>query len=275
MVPRSRSQASVTQINVGLSTWQEGQTYSWKSSVLRAITSCSPLNLSWRFGVTCRLHVHSWRVSLAELWLYFLPESPWFLTWIFLQPWTRRHVPLKCQLTFNGLHSVISQEHRLFISTGVRTSNPTTREEELSFGNGKWRGKAVVSYFRVLSERTGLNNESISRDNQCSARASNRYLLNTTVTAKLTCSVPMVKVWKSHSFEMWRTVAWNIGTKATEAAGSSETLEIYLPSYTASHPNKCNLHNHHRENVKSDITNLFFRTDKLGFSVHPPLSILF
>jgi hypothetical protein len=42
--------------------------------------------------------------------------SRWFLAWLILQPqiW-RWHVPSKCQLTFNGLHSVTSQETGLFI----------------------------------------------------------------------------------------------------------------------------------------------------------------
>jgi hypothetical protein len=34
--------------------------------------------------------------------------------------------PLKRRLTFKGLHGVISQEIELFITTAVRTSNPTT-----------------------------------------------------------------------------------------------------------------------------------------------------
>jgi hypothetical protein len=38
---------------------------------------------------------------------------------------TRRHVPPKRRLTFNGLHGVISQKTELFITTAVRTSNPT------------------------------------------------------------------------------------------------------------------------------------------------------
>jgi hypothetical protein len=37
----------------------------------------------------------------------------------------RQYVPPKRLLTFNGLHCVISQKTELFITTGVRTSNPT------------------------------------------------------------------------------------------------------------------------------------------------------
>jgi hypothetical protein len=41
-------------------------------------------------------------------------------------PWRwRRHVPPKRQLTFNGLRGVTSQKIDFFITTDVRTSNPT------------------------------------------------------------------------------------------------------------------------------------------------------
>jgi hypothetical protein len=44
----------------------------------------------------------------------------------FHRPWIwRRHVIPKLWLTFNGLHGVISQKMVLFITTDVRTSNPT------------------------------------------------------------------------------------------------------------------------------------------------------
>jgi hypothetical protein len=39
----------------------------------------------------------------------------WFLAWLILQPWTwTKHVPLKYQLTFNGLNGIISQKTELF-----------------------------------------------------------------------------------------------------------------------------------------------------------------
>jgi hypothetical protein len=45
---------------------------------------------------------------------------------LFFRPWRlRRYVPPKRRLTFNGLHDVISQKVVLFITTAVRTSNPT------------------------------------------------------------------------------------------------------------------------------------------------------
>jgi hypothetical protein len=49
-----------------------------------------------------------------------------FFPWLILRLWRwRRHVPPKRRLTFNGLHGVISRKAELFITTGVRTSNPT------------------------------------------------------------------------------------------------------------------------------------------------------
>jgi hypothetical protein len=35
----------------------------------------------------------------------------------------KRHVRPKCQLTFNGLHSVVSQKIELFVTTAMETSN--------------------------------------------------------------------------------------------------------------------------------------------------------
>jgi hypothetical protein len=46
-------------------------------------------------------------------------------TWKQVASRALRYVPPKRRLTFNGLHGVITQEIELFITTGVRTSNPT------------------------------------------------------------------------------------------------------------------------------------------------------
>jgi hypothetical protein len=49
----------------------------------------------------------------------------WFLAWLIHRTWRwRRHVPSKCQLTFNGLHGVISEKIKPFIIAAVITSNP-------------------------------------------------------------------------------------------------------------------------------------------------------
>jgi hypothetical protein len=48
-----------------------------------------------------------------------------FLLNLFFRPWRWRwYVPPKRRLTLNGLHGVISQKMVLFITTGVKTSNP-------------------------------------------------------------------------------------------------------------------------------------------------------
>jgi hypothetical protein len=60
--------------------------------------------------------------------------SRWFLARHFFQIWRwRQYVPPKLRLTFNGLHGVISQKIVLFITTAVRTSNPTD-----------WRGSRLI-----------------------------------------------------------------------------------------------------------------------------------
>jgi hypothetical protein len=49
-----------------------------------------------------------------------------FLLNLFLRPWRwRRYVPPKRRLTLNGLYGVVCQKMILFITTAVKTSNPT------------------------------------------------------------------------------------------------------------------------------------------------------
>jgi hypothetical protein len=54
-----------------------------------------------------------------------LPALCWLFAWLILRSsrW-RRRIPPNNQLTFNGLHGVISQKIELFIATAVRASNP-------------------------------------------------------------------------------------------------------------------------------------------------------
>jgi hypothetical protein len=80
----------------------------WSKRVLssRIITPCSLLKVN---RCLCLLHA-----------------SRWFLAWLILRPWRWRwHVPLKHRLTFDGLHGIISHKMELFITTVVRTWNPT------------------------------------------------------------------------------------------------------------------------------------------------------
>jgi hypothetical protein len=86
-----------------------------KSSIFWGIMPCSPLKV--HHFRACRLHLHGWRVSKPSKKLCLLPASCWFLAWLTFQPWRwRQHVPLKCWLTFNELHSIISQKTELFIT---------------------------------------------------------------------------------------------------------------------------------------------------------------
>jgi hypothetical protein len=92
---------------------QLGTTLSLKSTIFRDITPCSLLSVNPRFGGTYRLLATCFHVG--------------FLLSLFFRLWRwRRYVPQKHWLTLNGLHGVISQKMVLFITTAVRTSNPTT-----------------------------------------------------------------------------------------------------------------------------------------------------
>jgi hypothetical protein len=78
-------------------------------------TLCSPLKVSRRFGGTYRLHLQVRKISRARN----QRESRWLVELI-LPPWRwRRYVPLKRQLTFNGLQGVISQKMVLFIEPQI------------------------------------------------------------------------------------------------------------------------------------------------------------
>jgi hypothetical protein len=81
------------------------------SSVFWDITPCSPLKVIWRFGGTYRRHIQDRRISHTRN----QHEAGGNLC----------SFPLKLQLTFNGLHGIMSQKIELFITTAVRTSDPT------------------------------------------------------------------------------------------------------------------------------------------------------
>jgi hypothetical protein len=84
--------------------------------IVTAVRSSVPL--FWRVLVRLVLH---W-MSKHNL----LPASRWFLDWLILRPWRwRRHVLPKRRLTMNVLHGVMYQKIEFFITTAVRTSNPT------------------------------------------------------------------------------------------------------------------------------------------------------
>jgi hypothetical protein len=106
-----------------------------KSSIFWDIMQCSPLKVNQCFRGTCQLPSSGSKYKTSKKknsmkaggrWLCLPPAfmlvscSAHSLTW----RW-RRHVPPKCHLTFNRLHGIISQKTELFITTAVRTLNPT------------------------------------------------------------------------------------------------------------------------------------------------------
>jgi hypothetical protein len=74
-----------------------------KTVIFWDITLCNPLEVNWHFRGTFHLRHQGRRIS-----------------------WTGKHASWQAaiQLTFNGLHSIISQKMVRFITTTVRTSNP-------------------------------------------------------------------------------------------------------------------------------------------------------
>jgi hypothetical protein len=65
--------------------------------------------------------ISGWRIFLLATCLL-----AGFLLNLFLRPWRwRRYVPPKRRLKLNGLHGVIFQKMILFLTTAVKTSNPT------------------------------------------------------------------------------------------------------------------------------------------------------
>jgi hypothetical protein len=69
-----------------------------------------------------------------------------FLLKLFLRPWRwRRYFPLKRRLTLNVLQGAISQKLILFITTAVKTSNPTCISHVLAVGY--WPGASIYFSF--------------------------------------------------------------------------------------------------------------------------------
>jgi hypothetical protein len=90
---------------------------------------CSLLKVNWCFGGTYHLHLQGW-ISLARC-----------------QVKAGGKPLLKHQLTLNGLHDVVSQKTAFFITTTVRTSNPTIVlifYQEIKCN--QWRGSHILWY---------------------------------------------------------------------------------------------------------------------------------
>jgi hypothetical protein len=82
-----------------------------------------------QLGPINRASPHLWywyRCSSLKVKLCLLPVSCWFLAWLIPRPWWwRRNVILQCPLICNVLRRFLSQKIELFITTAVKTSNPT------------------------------------------------------------------------------------------------------------------------------------------------------
>jgi hypothetical protein len=95
----------------------------------------------WFGQIPCIEQEFTWRVSSSGMWSHVVCcvatdvseehiachlLACWFLQKLFLLPWRwRRYVPPKRRLQLNRLHGVTSQKMILFITTAVKTSNPT------------------------------------------------------------------------------------------------------------------------------------------------------
>jgi hypothetical protein len=90
-----------------------------KSITFWDMTPCSPLSFNRRFGGTYRLHLQGRRRYVATCFFVGLLN-------LFSRPWRwRRYVSPKRRLKLNGLQGVTSHKMILFITTAVKTSNPT------------------------------------------------------------------------------------------------------------------------------------------------------
>jgi hypothetical protein len=88
----------------------------WRYIMFCDITPSSPLKGNQRFGGACRLHLQGLINQEIIQHETCSNQSPWR---------RRRHISLKNTLTFNRLHGIMSQKIEFFITTGVRTTNPT------------------------------------------------------------------------------------------------------------------------------------------------------
>jgi hypothetical protein len=120
-----------------------GKIMTEQSSIFWNITPCSPLEVNRSFGRKYRLHLQGRKVSRTRN----QRESRWQTE------------------TFNGIHGVISQKTELFITTTVRTSNPTwlsmiiRKELEINWklDHLMWRENVSVHIYMVTPCSRGTN----------------------------------------------------------------------------------------------------------------------
>jgi hypothetical protein len=79
-----------------------------KSSIFWDIATCSQLEVNWRFGGICLLHLQCWRINMK--YVASRAVASYLLhAWLILQPWRwRRNVPPKGRFTSNWLQGTIS-----------------------------------------------------------------------------------------------------------------------------------------------------------------------
>jgi hypothetical protein len=101
--------------------------YRSKQVIIVEYNAVQSAEVNQRFRGTGRLNLPGRRISQARpKHLCLLPASRSFLAWLILRTWRwRRYVQPKCWLTFNGLHSAVSQKTEFFITAAVRTWSPT------------------------------------------------------------------------------------------------------------------------------------------------------
>jgi hypothetical protein len=130
--------------------------YILKSIIFCDMTPCSLSSFNRRVGETYRLHLQGRRnkFSKNQHASHLLPC--WFLLNLFLRPWRwRRYVPPKRRLKLDGLH-VISQKMILFITTAVKTSNPTIVTMFLSlcrcysYDGGYWHDRRHLAWTSTI-----------------------------------------------------------------------------------------------------------------------------
>jgi hypothetical protein len=86
---------------------------------------CSPLKVNQCFKGTLHLHLQgNNKLSKKSAELHLPLTSTWAFAWRILWSWRwKQHVTLKYQMTFNGLHDVISE--KIIMTIAMRTSNLT------------------------------------------------------------------------------------------------------------------------------------------------------
>jgi hypothetical protein len=105
------------------------------------------LNFLLQLPVSCFLWNIGW-LSLDYAAICLLHATSWFLAWLTLWPWRwGRYVLPERQLTFTGLHNIISPKVELFTVTALKASNPTVADVFMAQITGQ---KFMLQMYSVL-----------------------------------------------------------------------------------------------------------------------------